>query len=348
MKTVLVCAVQAPFTVGGAEILVQELRENLSRRGFKVDVANVPFKWYPVSELARQALAWRLLDLTESNGEKVDLVIPTKFPSYLVRHPRKVAWLFHQHREAYDLFGTPYCSFRDTEEHRLVRHAVHAMDGRALRECREIFTISKNVAERLTRYNGLPGTALYPPPHHLGRYRCDGYGDFLFYAGRLDSLKRLNLAIDAMKRVRCGAKLKIAGKGPLEGELRKQIERLGVADRVELLGFVSADALVDLYARCRAAYYAPLNEDYGYVTVESFLSLKPVVTTSDAGGPREFGSPEENGLVAEAEAGAVAATIDRLWQEPEARLREWGEAGIARVQGITWDHAIDRLTESLR
>ena len=68
MKTVLVCAVQAPFIVGGAEILVSELRTNLERRGFKVDVANVPFKWYPVSEIVRQALAWRLLDVTESNG----------------------------------------------------------------------------------------------------------------------------------------------------------------------------------------------------------------------------------------------------------------------------------------
>ena len=86
-------------------------RRTCERRGFRVDVANVPFKWYPVSEIVRQALAWRLLDVTESNGTPVDLVIPTKFPSFLVRHPRKVAWLFHQHREAYDLFGTPYCSF---------------------------------------------------------------------------------------------------------------------------------------------------------------------------------------------------------------------------------------------
>ena len=124
---------------------------------------------------------------------------------------------------------------------------------------------------------------LYPPPHHLGRYRADAYGDYLFYAGRLDRLKRLDLAIDAMKRVRSGARLKIAGAGPLAEELRKQIAGLGVEDRVELLGFVSAEELVDLYAGCRAAYYAPLNEDYGYVTVEAFLSRKPVVTTTDAG-----------------------------------------------------------------
>ena len=347
MKTVLVCAVQAPFTVGGAEILVQELSENLRRRGFRVDVANVPFKWYPVSELVRQALAWRLLDLTESNGERIDLVIPTKFPSYLVRHPRKVAWLFHQHREAYDLYGTPYSSFRDTPEDRLVREAIHTMDARTLSECRAIFTISKNVAARLGRYNGLPGEALYPPPHHLGRYRCDGYGDFLFYAGRLDHLKRLDLAIDAVARS-SGAKLKIAGKGPLEGELRKRAERAGVADRVEFLGFVSADELLDLYARCRAAYYGPVNEDYGYVTVEAFLSGKPVVTTHDAGGPLEFVGHAENGLIAAPEAGAVAAAIDELWRQPESRLREWGEAGRRRVADINWDHVIDRLTETLR
>jgi glycosyltransferase involved in cell wall biosynthesis len=347
MKTVLVCAAQAPFITGGAEILVSELKANLERRGFRTDVASVPFKWYPVSEIVRQALAWRLLDVTESNGTPVDLVIPTKFPTFLVRHPRKVAWLFHQHREAYDLYGTPYCSFTDRPEDRQVREAIHTMDTAALSECRAVFTISRNVADRLRRYNGLHGEALYPPPHHLGRYRCEGYGNYLFYAGRLDRLKRLDLAVDAMKRVRRGARLKIAGTGPLEVELRKQIHGLGVADRVELLGFVSPDDLVALYAGCRAAYYAPFNEDYGYVTVEAFLSRKPVVTTTDAGGPLEFVSAGETGLVAEPTPEAVAEAIDALWALPETRLREMGEAGHSRVRDIGWDHVIDRLTEGL-
>jgi glycosyltransferase involved in cell wall biosynthesis len=347
MRTVLVCAVQAPFIVGGAEILVAELRSQLERRGFRVDVANVPFKWYPVSELLRQALAWRLLDVTESNGTPVDLVIPTKFPSFLVRHPHKVAWLFHQHREAYDLFGTEYCSFTDSPEDKRVRDTIQAMDTASLSECRAIFSISRNVADRLSRFNGLPATPLYPPPHHLGRYRTDGYEGFLFYAGRLDRLKRLDLAIDAMRRVRGGARLKIAGTGPLENELRKQISGLGVEDRVELLGFVSAEDLIDLYGRARAAYYAPLNEDYGYVTVEAFLSRKPVVTTADAGGPLEFVTHGVTGVVCDPTPDSVANGIDALWEEPVARLREMGEAGRARVAGISWDHVIDRLTETL-
>jgi glycosyltransferase involved in cell wall biosynthesis len=150
-----------------------------------------------------------------------------------------------------------------------------------------------------------------------------------------------------MRRVRGGARLKIAGTGPLAEELRKQIEGLGVADRVELLGFVSAEELVDLYAGCRAAYYAPLNEDYGYVTVEAHLSRKPVVTTTDAGGPLEFVTDGESGLVAEPNAEAIAAAIDRLWALPPARLGEMGEAGRSRVEDITWDRVIDRLTEGL-
>ena len=158
----------------GAEILVSELRANLERRGFKADVVNVPFKWYPVSELVRQALAWRLLDLTESNGTMVDLVIPTKFPSFLARHPRKVAWLFHQHREAYDLFGTSYCSF--TTPPRTARCGRRSTpwttppSGNAAR----IYTISRNVADRLSRYNAPARHAAVPAaasPRPLPRRR---------------------------------------------------------------------------------------------------------------------------------------------------------------------------------
>ncbi len=346
MKTAVVCGAQAPFIVGGAEILVSELRAHLARRGFRADVANVPFKWYPVSEIPRQALAWRLLDLTESNGTPVDLVIPTKFPTYLVRHPRKVAWLFHQHREAYDLFGTPWCSFTDGPDDRRVREAIISMDNVALRECRRIFTISKNVAARLERWNGLEAEALYPPPQHLGRYRHDAWGDYLFYAGRLDRLKRLDLALDALARTRSPARLKIAGTGPLLEELGRQAARLGIESRVDLLGFVPDDDLLALYASCRAALYVPVNEDYGYVTVEAFLSGKPVLTTSDAGGPLEFVSHAANGLIAAPEAGALADAIDRLWAWPEPWLRDAGAVGREQVRDISWDHVIERLTEA--
>jgi glycosyltransferase involved in cell wall biosynthesis len=117
---------------------------------------------------------------------------------------------------------------------------------------------------------------------------------------------------------------------------------------VDFLGFLPTADLLELYAGCRGALYTPEDEDYGYVTVESFLSRKPVITTSDAGGPLEFVEDGVNGYVARPEPRALAERIDRLFSLPEARLREMGEAGRERVASISWDTVVDRLTESLR
>jgi glycosyltransferase involved in cell wall biosynthesis len=346
MSNVLVCAVQTPYVRGGAEILVEDLRERLAARGHKVDVVSVPFRAYPPSEIVRQALAWRLLDVTESWGEKVDLVIPTKFPSWLVSHPRKVPWLFHQHREAYDLLGSRFCAFTESEEDLRVVAALRAMDATGLGECRHRFAISRNVAGRLARFCGLEAEPLYPPPRHVGRYRSEGFGDYVFYAGRLEPLKRVDLVVAALARAR-GVRLKIAGAGPQESDLRRQVEQAGLGGRVDFLGFVSEEELIDLYARCRAAVYAPLNEDYGYVTVEAFLSGRPVVTTADSGGPLEFVADGETGLVAAPEAAALGDALSRLGALGEARLREMGEEGRRRVATIGWDRVLDRLTACL-
>jgi glycosyltransferase involved in cell wall biosynthesis len=348
MKRVLVCGVQTPYVTGGAEILVQDLRAQLAARGFAVDVVNVPFRAYPPVEIPRQALAWRLLDVLESWGERVDLVIPTKFPSWLVRHPLKVAWLFHQHREAYDLLGSRFCGFSDSAEDRRVVDTIRAMDQSSLAECRALFAISKNVAGRLSRFNSMEAEALYPPPRHVGRYRSEPHGDYLFYAGRLEPIKRLDLVIDALARTKSGIRLKLAGHGPHERDLRERAARCGLDARVDFLGFVSDEELLALYAGARAAIYAPLNEDYGYVTVEAFLSRRPVVTTDDSGGPLEFVEDGASGIVTAPEADALADGFDRLAALPAPRLRDMGAAGHARVADIGWDAVIERLTAPLR
>ena len=75
VRTVLVCEAQVPFVHGGAEIHVRELVRELRRAGFDAELVSVPFKWYPKEELLPHAAAWRLLDLSESNGRPVDLLI---------------------------------------------------------------------------------------------------------------------------------------------------------------------------------------------------------------------------------------------------------------------------------
>ena len=105
-ERICLCAVQVPFARGGAEFLVDALRAALEEHGHRVDVVNLPFQWYPPRQVLTHALPWRLMDLKESQGAPIDRVICTKFPSYLMPHPNKMVWLFHQFRQAYDLLGT--------------------------------------------------------------------------------------------------------------------------------------------------------------------------------------------------------------------------------------------------
>jgi len=346
-RTICICAVQAPFITGGAEILVGELSDQLRARGYKVDLVNVPFKWYPVRDIMKQALLWRWIELDESNGMPIDMVIPTKFPSYLVKHPVKVTWLFHQHREVYDLYGTPYCSFTDDPEEQEIRQTIIRMDNKTLRESRDIFTISRNVSARLERFNAIDSKPLYPPPRYAGRYRSGPFGDYALFAGRLDPLKRCDLLVEAFRHVGPGPRLVLVGSGPQRENLERQVDRLGLSDRVVFAGFVPEEELLDLYAGSFAVLYAPVDEDYGYVTVEAFLSGKPVITCTDSGGTLEFVVDGESGFVVEPKAEAVGTAIDQLYGNRD-RAREMGEAGRPRVADIGWDLVVESLTAALR
>jgi len=328
-------------------MLVLSLQRELRQRGFLADVAQVPFKWYPPEEIVRQALAWRLIDVTESNGDKIDLFIATKFPTFLAEHSCKVAWIFHQHREVYDLFGTEYCSFTDSKEHQETKATIHSLDTKTLSECRDRFTISRTVSDRLRHFNGLDSTPLYPPPPLSGRYRFEELGDFLLFAGRLDRLKRVDLLIDALTHTPKDVRLKIAGRGPLEGMLRERAEASGVSTRVDFLGFVPDEDLLTLLATARAAVYTPVNEDYGYVTLEAFLSGKTLVTTNDTGGVLEFAT-SESGFISAPTAAGLGAEMTRAWNTPKTRLREMAEVGRKKVAPIQWDSVIDTLTEQIR
>ena len=130
-------------------------------------------------------------------------------------------------------------------------------------------------------------------------------------------------------------------------QLRALAEAKGVASRVDFLGFVSDDDLLTLLATTRAAVYTPVNEDYGYVTLEAFLSGKTLITTNDTGGVLEFATAE-SGFIAEPVAESLGAAMSRAWNTKATRLREMAEVGHKRVAPIQWDAVIDTLTESIR
>lgn len=347
MKKIAVLHAQIPFSHGGAEFMVENLTKELQKRGFQAELVSIPFRWYPENGLYDNMLMWRMLDLTEVNGKDIDLVIPTKFPTYGVKHPNKVLWLMHQHRAAYDLyFHKDHFGLGTVEHGSEMKKRIEKFDELCLKESKRIFTISKNVSKRLFDYNGISSTELYHPPAMNGKYYCGQYGEYVLSVGRLDPLKRIEFMIRALKECDRKIHLYIAGTGPEEEKLKKTAKQEGIADRVRFLGYVSEEKLLELYANAGCVYYAPVDEDYGYVTLEAFLSKKPVITCEDSGGVLEFVHDHKNGIVCRCDPQALGQAVQELFQNHTACM-EFGMAGYEGVKGISWERVVDQLTEGI-
>ena len=340
-KRVVVAEARVPFARDGAELHAQSLVAELRRRGHDAESVALPFR-PPKSELLEQACAWRMLNLSSSNARPIDVLIATRFPTWFARHPRKVAWVIHQHRPAYELFGTAYGDFTTGDEDARLRQKIIDLDSRMLGECERIVTNAQNTANRLQRFNGIAARPLYHPPPLAGRLREGTYGDYVLVVARLEPLKRVDLAIRAMAEVRAPVRLIIVGDGSLREALEREAAQSGGGDRIEFAGAVWGDAVVRLFADALAVIYAPFDEDYGYVTLEAFLAAKPVITAADSGGPIEFVVDGINGFVCDPDAHAIAAAVGRLAAD-RALAERLGLAGRSVAQAITWDGVIEQL-----
>jgi glycosyltransferase involved in cell wall biosynthesis len=331
---------QIPFARGGAEIFTDRLVEELCARDHEAELVTLPFKWYPGTRVLTQAFMWRIVDLDEADGTPIDVVVATKFPSYLVRHRNKRVWLVHQFRQAYELDRTELGQFDESPEDRALRRKVQRLDRIALGEAARLFTTSRNVAERLERSTGLAAEVLPHPPQGLP-YRCQGYGDFVLSVNRLDRAKRIDLLLEAAA-LDSSLEVVIAGDGPDRERLEALARERGLDGRAHFAGRVGEDELAELYGRCLAVYYAPIDEDFGMVPFEAFLSEKPVLTTTDAGGPLEVVTDRRTGLVVSPDAAELARAAGWL-REHRDEAASLGRAGKAVAADVTWERAISRL-----
>ena len=154
---------QIPFCVGGAEVLADDLVSALKIHGHNATLLTVPFKWYPQQSLLDNIIACKLLDIEDYNGVRIDKVIALKFPLWLIEHSDKALWILHQHRTAYDLWDTKYNDIELMPDGHLVRDLIIREDTKAISPCQRVYTISKNVSDRLYRYNKIESGVLYPP-----------------------------------------------------------------------------------------------------------------------------------------------------------------------------------------
>ena len=335
---VLVCATQVPFMRGGLELHVENLVAALVAAGHRSEAVLVPAAW-DRERLLDAALAWRLVPLD------ADVVIPLNFPSYFARHPRKVLWLAHQHRAAYDGLGQSWSDFGLDDESIEIHRQLVDWDTRVIRESERRYATSAVVAARLRRFNGLDAVPLHHPPPLADRLRPrpgGGPGKHVLCTTRLEGNKRPEMFINAMAASRSGVPGILTGRGTLAGEVNDWVAAAGIGDRIDVAGFVDDATLIDLMADAVAVVYSPLDEDYGYVTVQAFLAGVPVITAADSGGVLEWVTDGVTGFVTDGSPDAMGAAIDALVADPDL-ARRMGAAGRARVAGLSWEHVVETL-----
>jgi glycosyltransferase involved in cell wall biosynthesis len=333
-----------PFLSGGAEHLADSLVTQLERHGHRAQLFRFPFRWNPLVKISESMLAASMCEM-----DIADRVIGLKFPAYYVQHDTKVLWLLHQFRQVYDLWGTEQ-GLEQTEEAEQVRHSIMRADNRCFSECHAIYTNSPVTRDRLAHYNAVDATVLWPPLGDADGLRAGEAGDYVLAHGRVNSLKRQELVVEAMRYVRSGVRLVVAGAPETaddEARLRRIVDEHGLGDRVDLrLRFIGEDEKRDLLAGALACAYIPYDEDsYGYVTLEAFQARKPVVTCVDSGGIGLLVDHGVTGLVADPDPRALAAAFDELHRRRDV-ARSMGMAGLQRVAqlGITWDNVVEVLT----
>jgi glycosyltransferase involved in cell wall biosynthesis len=344
---ILIATVQIPFVSGGAESHADGLKAALIAAGHEADIVAVPFNPAVPERIPDQMLACRLLDLTEIHGAPVDRLIALKFPAYLIPHPNKVVWVLHQHRAAYDLWDYPFEDLSASPRGVLVREAIRRADQQ-LAEAKAVFANSKNIANRLGHFCGINAVPLYHPPPNAGSFLCAREtGEYFFFPSRMSATKRQSLVLEALALTKKNVKVRFAGlaDSPEYGKRLKLLAaKLGVEARVEWLGLVTEEEKRDAYAKAIAVIFPPVDEDYGYITLEAMLSSKAVITCEDSGGPLEFVSHLKTGLVAKPTAAALAEALDQLWQDRDLAAK-YGRAGRERYDkmGLSWSEVVRQL-----
>ena len=355
MARILIAGVKAPFTTGGQEVLVRTLAAKLKEREHEVDIIELPFSPEPKERILHQMALFQGFDLSRAGGKEVDLLIATKFPSYYITHPRKSIWLVHQHRPLYDLYGSRYSDISDDPRDEQLRRLIVKADEQALQSASYISGISHNVVERLQQFNNIVGEVLYPPLPQGSAYYCKKAKPYILSVGRICSIKRVDLMLKALPHMPEEVTLKIVGKADEPGVmeyLNNEIEKHHLWHRVEFLGRVSDEELLELYAKSMAVYYGPHNEDYGYVTLEAMASSKPVITCNDSGGVLEFVKQEENGVILPPSSPEIGAAVTYLYQHMD-KAKAMGERGRAMLEELSlidagWDAVIDGLLSPLQ
>ncbi len=293
--------------LGGAEraamILAKELNADVFTTYINWDLVDKEFKKIRAHEIGLNLKNSKLLTYSEIALRFWNLELPKKFDVYLFYRVFSISSSMKHHPNIW-LCNTPPRAVYDL--HDLINKRLNLFqkpifnvwclfykifDQKFVSYVDKILSISENVSKRIEKYYNRKAPVVYLPVETKKHY-CKGYENFYLAPGRLEVEKRFDLIIEAFKEMP-DKQLKIAG----DGSQRKKLEILARGcENIEFLGALNSEFLFDLYSRCTATIYMPIDEDFGLVPLESMASGKPCIAANE-GGCKETVIHRKNGFL---------------------------------------------------
>ncbi len=174
----------------------------------------------------------------------------------------------------------------------------------------------------LARYEGSPATLARAAKLREGHTR-----PIVLFVGRLVYYKGVDVLVRAMADV--DADLVVIGTGPLEGKMREIAVAAGISDRITFMPPVPDDELVAWYHAADVFCLPSVerSEAFGAVQVEAHACGTPVVSTNLPTGVPFVNQDGVTGLIVPpGDAGALAAALRRLIDDPKLRARLGAQA----------------------
>ncbi len=286
-----------------------------------------------------------------------DVLNPHISPSEWIRHKNeRVLWYCHTPpREVYDLYETRMQnrSYKEKLIYAALVGTYKVIARGITKTIEEIATNSMTTNERIKRYYGRDATVINPGIDYKN-FRTEGDGNYFFYPSRIVVNKRQDYVINAfsqfVKRTKDKKhKLIIAGTLSNDPEHKKYFEKLKAMSKGLNVLFktnINDKQLADLYANSTAVLFAAINEDYGFIPLESMASSKPIISVNE-GGPRETIINGKTGFLSKSPAEmAEKMAVIASDQSAAERMGKQGRRLVERK--YSWDAFFDKLDPLLR
>jgi len=367
--------------IGGAELFIVKIAEELRKRGHKVDVYAIRVSpiFKGVKQLSSLAsckifhnlaidfvginlLGWSFLKVLRKDN--YDIINPHHYPAPLISvllkklgfTKAKIVWMCHEPKGLLYERDKSYLGFSQLES-KIVHYSIFPLrwlDQWSIRNVDAIISNSENTQLRVKEIYKRDSFIVNPAVHsnlfnpsnidtneYLTDKKC------LLAVGRLVAEKNFDFLIRAFKRiieVYPNTVLRIVGAGPEKEYLDSLIQSLSLEKYIELLPPVSEKDLVKLYAACDLFVHSMKDEPWGMVLLEAMSMKKPVVAI-DSTGPKEIVIDGQTGYLVSFSLNEFTEKVIELLTSP-GKARKMGEEGRKRVmRDFCWANAAQKMEQ---